>query len=101
MEVDLAGESQHADEEWLGDTGNSHHIKSTSEGMIDVGPCPPGTRIRQVQGVVDVAEWGTVLIEVDGADGKHIMKLSETLIVPSINVNLFSLQRVIMRLQMA
>ena len=36
-----------------------------------------------------------MLLEVDGAYGKHVMKLSETLIVPSINVNFFSLQRVI------
>lgn len=95
VEVNLAGESQFEDGEWLGDTGSSHHIKSTRDGMIDVQPCPPGTRIRQVQGEVDVAEWGTLLIEVDGAEGKHVMKLCETLIVPSINVNLFSLQRVI------
>ena len=40
-------------------------------------------------------EWGTLLLEVDGANGKHIMRLSETLIVPNINVNLISLQRVI------
>ena len=64
----------------------------TRDGMIDVKPCPLGTKIRQVQGVVNVKEWGTVLLEVDGAHGKHVMKLSETLIVPSISVNLFSLQ---------
>ena len=95
VEVDLAGSDQRGNETWLGDSGSSHHIKSTSAGMIDVKPCPAGTRIRQVQGVVDVAEWGTVLLEVDGEHGKHVMKLSETLIVPDINVNLFSLQRVI------
>ena len=63
--------------------------------MVNVEPCPSGTRIRQVQGFVDVQEWGTVLLEVDGEDGKHIMQLRETLIVPDINVNLFTLQRVI------
>ena len=95
LEVGLAGELKNQDDKWLGDSGSSHHIKSTRAGMIDVKPCPPGTRIRQVQGVVNVQEWGTVLLEVDGANGKHIVKLCETLIVPSINVNLFSLQRVI------
>ena len=63
--------------------------------MVNIEPCPPGTRIRQVQGFVDVLEWGTVLLEVDGEHGKHVMHLRETLIVPDINVNLFSLQRVI------
>ena len=61
--------------------------------MVDVKPCPAGTRIRQVQGVVNVRDLGTVLVEVDGANGKHIVKLRETLIVPNINVNLFSLQQ--------
>ena len=59
--------------------------------MVNVGPCPPGTRIRQVQGFVNVEEWGTILMEVDGEHGKHIMLLRETLIVFYINVNLFSL----------
>ena len=63
--------------------------------MVDVEPCPPGTRIRQVQGFVNVEKWGSVLLEVDGERGKHIMQLCETLIVLDINVNLFSLQRVI------
>ena len=93
--VDFVGEAEHLEEKWLGDTGSSHHIKSTRAGMTDVENCPPGTKIRQVQGVVDVEEWGTVLLEVDGANGKRIMKLHETLIVPHINVNLFSLQRVL------
>ena len=46
-------------------------------------------------GVVDVKEWGTVLLEVDGVQGKRIMRLREVLIVPNIKVNLFSLQRVV------
>ena len=31
---------------WLGDSGASHHIKSSSLGMINVTKCPPGTTIR-------------------------------------------------------
>ena len=69
FEVDLANESEPADDNWLGDSGSSHHIKSTRDGMIDVKPCPQETKIRQVQGVVNVEEWGTVLLEVDGAYG--------------------------------
>ena len=95
VEVDLARSSSQPVDTWLGDTRSSHHIKSTRAGMVKVEPCPPRTRIRQVQGFVDVQEWGTVLLEVDGEDDKHIIQLRETLIVPDINVNLFTLQRVI------
>ena len=93
--VDIVDEAEEEIDKWLGDTGSSYYIKSTRAGMINVEKCPPDTKIRQVQGVVNVQEWGTILLEVDGADGKRIMRLHETLIVPSINVNLFSLQRVL------
>ena len=66
VEVGLVGESELPDDKWLGDSGSSHHIKSTRDGMFNVEPCPPGTRIRQVQGFLDVQEWGTVLLEGDG-----------------------------------
>ena len=69
-----------------------HH---SSSGMINVTKCPPGTTIRQVQGTVDVEEWGTVLLQVDGQNGKKTIRLDETLIVPGITVNLFSLHRVL------
>ena len=36
-----------------------------------------------------------MLLQVDGADGKKTIRLDETLIVPGITVNLFSLQRVL------
>ena len=80
---------------WLGDSGASHHIKSSSTSMINVTQCPPGTTIRQVQGTVDVEEWGSVLLQVDGSEGKRVIRLDETLIVPGIRVNLFSLQRLL------
>ena len=35
-------------DKWLGDTGSSHHIKSTRDGMINVENFPRETRIRQV-----------------------------------------------------
>ena len=57
--VDIVGEAKQQIDKWLGDTGSSHHIKSTRAGMINVEKCPPDTKIRQVQGVVDVQEWGT------------------------------------------
>ena len=79
----------------LGDSGASHHIKSSSSSMINVTKCPPGTTIRKLQGIVDVEEWGSVLLQVDGHDGKMTIRLDETLIVPEITVNLFSMQRVL------
>ena len=45
--------------------------------------------------MVAVHEWGTVLLRVDGADGKRIIQLKQTLFVPTIRVNLFSIQRLI------
>ena len=51
--------------------------------------CPPGTTIRQVQGTVDVEERGSVLLQVDGQDGKNLIRLDQTLIVPGITVKLF------------
>ena len=80
---------------WLGDSGASHHIKSSSTGMFNVNKCPPGTTLRQVQGTINVKEWGIVLLEVDSHEGKRVIKLERTLIVPGMNVNLFSLQRVL------
>ena len=80
---------------WLGDGGASHHIKSSSVGMVNVSKSPPGTTLRQVQGTVNVKEWGTVLLEVDSHEGNRVIKLERTLIVPRITVNLFSLQRVL------
>ena len=76
---------------WLGDSGASHHIKSSSAVMIEVTKCPPGTKIRQVHG----QEWGTVLLQVDGEEGKRVIRLEQTLIIPNISVNIFFLQRVI------
>ena len=54
-----------------------------------------GTKIRQVQGTEVVEKWSNVLLQVDGADGKQTIRLDETLIIPGISVNLFSLQRVL------
>ena len=63
--------------------------------MVNVSKCPAGTALRQVQGTVNVEEWGTILLEVDSHEGKRVIKLERTLIVPGITVNLFSLQRVL------
>ena len=79
----------------MADTGSSHHLKGDTVGIFDVQNCPEGMQINQVQGVVKVKQWGSVLLEVDGDSGKRVIKMSQTLIVPGIRVNLFSLQRVV------
>ena len=63
--------------------------------MINVSKCPSGTTIRQVKGLVAVEQWGSVLLQVDGEGGKKTIRLDETLTIPGISVNLFSLQRVV------
>ena len=63
--------------------------------MIRVTKCPPRTKIRQVHGLVNVQEWGNVQLQVDGEEGKLVIRLEQILIIPNISVNLFSLQRVI------
>ena len=47
--VDAEARSSYVDtprvNKWLGDSGSSHHIVSSSAGMIDVTKCPAGMRI--------------------------------------------------------
>ena len=96
-EQGFVGKSEQKLDPWLGDSGASHHIKSSSAGMIDVTKCPPGTKIKKFQESVDVKEWGTLLLQVDGEKEKRVMKLEHTLIVPNISVNIFFLQQVLIK----
>ena len=84
-----------SENKWMADSGSSHHLKGDTVGMFDIQACPPGMQISQVQGVIKVQQWGSVLLEVDGHSGKSVIKLSQTLVVPEIRVNLLSLQRVV------
>ena len=87
----LSVEGVRLERKWMGETGSSHHLKGDEVGMFDIHDCPDGMKINRVKGVVEVRQWGSVLSKVDGERGKHVIKLSETLIVPEIKVNLFSL----------
>lgn len=93
VEACLATDNFGGEEEvWRRDTRSSHHIKATSARMHNVGSkCSKKTRIRKIWDFVKVKEWETMLVEVDGADGKRVVKLRETLIVPDMNGNIFSL----------
>ena len=84
-----------SENKWMADSGSSHHLKSDTVGMFDIQNCPEGMKIHQVEGILKVQQWGSILLEVDGHSGKRVIKLSQTLVVPGIRVNLFSLQRVV------
>ena len=83
------------EKKWMADTGSSRHLKGGTMGIFDIQDYPKGMKINFVQGVVKVKQWESILLEVDGDSGKRIIKLSQTLIVPSIRVNIFSLLRVV------
>ena len=91
----LSAEGPDSENKWMADTGSSHHLKGDTVGMFDIQDCPVGMQINQVQGIIKVQQWGSVLLEVNGHSGKSVVKLSQTLVVPGIRVNLFSLERVV------
>ena len=84
-----------SEKKWMAGTGSSYRLKGDKVAMFDIHDCLVGMEISQVQGVVKVQQWGTVMLEVEGDSRKRVIKLAQTLIVPGIRVNLFLLQRVV------
>ena len=80
---------------WLCDTGASHHICHRREFFTELVQIPGSFRIKQVQGSVAVTHHGTVLLQVDSATGKRELKLSNVLLIESMQFNILSLQRVL------
>ena len=78
---------------FLGDTGASHHIVCKREYFSELSPLPRPFRINQVQGSVAVTHWGTVVLEVDGDNGKQPFWLMEVLLIESMDFNILSLQK--------
>ena len=78
---------------FLADTGASHHIVHKREFFWELSPLPGPFRINQVQGTVEVTHWGTVVLEVDGAEGKQKLTLTEVLLIQGMDFNIVSLQR--------
>ena len=62
---------------FLADTGASHHIAHKREFFWDLVPLREPFRINQIQGMVEVTHWGTVVLEVDGEHGKQKLTLKE------------------------
>ena len=78
---------------FLADTGASHHIVHNREFFWEMLPLPGPFRINQVQGTVEVTHWGTVVLEVDGENGKQKLTLTEVLLIQGIDFNIVSLQK--------
>ena len=59
-----------ASTDFLGDTGASHHIAHRLDYFSEIFPLLGVFKIHQVQGIVTVTHWGTVILEVDSSHGK-------------------------------
>ena len=80
---------------WLCDTGASHHICHRREFFTTLQPISGTFRIKQVQGTIDVTHHGTVMLQVDSATGKRQLKLSNVILIESMQFNILSLQKVL------
>ena len=80
---------------WLCDTGASHHICHRQEFFTELKQIPGTFRLQQAQGTVDVTHHGTVMLQVDSATGKRELKLTNVLLIETMQYNILSLQRVL------
>ena len=80
---------------WLCDTSASHHIRHRREFFTTLEPISGTFRIKQVQGTIDVTHHGTIMLQVDSATGKRQIKLSNVLLIKSMQFNILSLQKVL------
>ena len=78
---------------FLGDTGASHHIVHKRGYFSELSPLPGPFHINQVQGKIQVTYWGTVMVEVDSAIGKQPLRLTNVLLIESMEFNILSLQK--------
>ena len=80
---------------WLCDTGASHHICHRREFFTTLQPISGTFRIKQVEGTIKVTHHGTIMLQVDSATGKRELKLSNVLLIESMQFNILSLQKVL------
>lgn len=62
---------------WLWDFGRTRHMATDEADFSSLSTLRVPVLINQVEGLVVVRKWGTVFLEVDGADGKIIFELRE------------------------
>ena len=79
----------------LGDTRASHHTTYDMANFPTFRRLSTPYRIKKLQGEVNVTRCGTVNLIVQSARGPGPLQLKEVLYIPSMNFNLFSLQKVI------
>lgn len=85
--------SQSQSTEWLCDTAASHHIVNDKTLLKNIRPYRGGFEVLQIKGSVEVTQIGTVVIQVDGEDGKTDLILEDVLLLESLRFNIYSLQR--------
>ena len=78
---------------FLGDTGASHHIVHKRGYFSELSPLSGPFHINQVQGKIKVTYMGTVILEVDSASGKQPLRLTNVLLIESMDFNILSLQK--------
>ena len=60
---------------------------------MELSPLPGPFQINRVQGKVKVTYWGTVMLEVDSTSGKQPLRLTNVLLIESMDFNILSLQK--------
>lgn len=79
----------------LGYTRISHHTTHDMANFPTFRRLSTPYRIYQVQGEVNITRYGSINLTVQSATGHRSLQLTEVLYIPSVNFNLFSLQKVI------
>ena len=81
--------------EWVCDIGADFHMTGDITLFESIENIPSVFYVKQVQGKVQVTQWGVVLLCTDGADGENLeLQLRQVLYIPGMRVNIFSLQRI-------
>ena len=84
-------QGKQGNQEWLADSGASHHLCTDYESFSEVSRMAKAATIHQVHGTVAVYEWGIVLLACKGeGSSESIITLKDVLYVPQLRVNLFS-----------
>ena len=78
---------------FLADSGASHHICHDRASFYKLAPLPGPFKMNQVQGSIDVFHSGSVMLEVDSADGKGRFRLDNVLLIETMQFNTISLQK--------
>ena len=89
------GDGDGEEREWVCDSGADFHMTGDITLFESIENIPSVFYVKQVQGKVQVTQWGVVLLCTDGADGEKLeLQLRQVLYVPGMKVNIFSLQRI-------